>query len=61
MTPHGRKVWLQQALPKIEAYYEQALHEFSMGDITHTLHYLLQLLENMKQLDNGPDDEVSGL
>lgn len=61
MTEHGRKVWLQQAQPKIEAYYEQALNEFSMGDITHTLHYLLQLLENMKQLDNGPDEEVTGL
>ena len=61
MTPHGSKVWLEQAQPKIQAYYEQALNEFSMGDITHTLHYLLQLLENMKQLDNGPDDEVTGL
>lgn len=61
MTPHGRKVWREQALPKIEAYYEQALNEFSMGDITHTLHYLLQLLENMRQLDNGPDEEITGL
>ena len=60
MTPHGRLVWLEQAQPKIEAYYEQALNEFSMGDITHTLHYLLQLLENMKQLDNGPDEEAAG-
>ena len=60
MTAHGRKVWLEQALPKIEAYYEQALDEFSMGDITHTLHYLLQLLDNMKRLDNGPDEETAG-
>ena len=60
MTPHGHKVWRQQALPKIEAYYEQALHEFSMGDITHTVHYLLKLLENMKQLDQGNNDEVTG-
>lgn len=59
MTPHGRQVWLEQAQPKIQAYYEQALHEFSMGDITHTLHYLLQLLENMKRLDNGPDEDTS--
>lgn len=61
MTEHGRKVWLKQALPKIEAYYEQALHEFSMGDITHTLHYLLQLLENMKRLDTAPEEEATGL
>ena len=51
MTDSGRHVWLDQALPKIHAYYEQALDEFSMGDITHTLHYLLKLLDNMKRLD----------
>jgi len=60
MTEHGRTVWREHALPKIEAYYEQALDEFSMGDITHTLHYLLQLLDNMKRLDNGPDEEIPG-
>ena len=54
-------MWLQQALPKIEAYYEQALNEFSMGDITHTLHYLLKLLDNMKQLDNGTEDDATDL
>ena len=59
MTEHGRQVWLEQASPKIAAYYEQALREFSVGDIAHTLHYLLKLLENMKQLDNGPDEEAS--
>ncbi len=61
MTAHGRKVWLQQALPKIEAYYQQALNEFSVGDITHTLHYLLKLLDNMKQLDNGTEDDATDL
>ncbi len=58
MTPHGRHVWLELAQPKIQAYYEQALDDFSVGDITHTLHYLLQLLDNMKRLDNGPDDDA---
>lgn len=56
MTPHGSTVWLEQAQPKIQAYYDQALHEFSMGDITHTLHYLLKLLDNMQRLDQGTDD-----
>lgn len=56
MTDSGRHVWLDQALPKIHAYYEQALDEFSMGDITHTLHYLLKLLDNMQRLDHGPDE-----
>jgi len=59
MTDSGRHVWLVQALPKIHAYYEQALDEFSLGDITHTLHYLLKLLDNMERLDRGPDETSS--
>jgi DNA-binding MarR family transcriptional regulator len=51
MTPGGRKLWQHDALPKIRDYYEKALNEFSIGDITHTLHYLMKLLENMKQID----------
>lgn len=57
MTESGRDVWLVKAQPKIHAYYEQALDGFSTNDITHTLHYLLKLLDNMKRLDGdeGPD------
>lgn len=55
MTEHGRHVWLVQAQPKIHAYYAQALDEFSVGDLSHTLHYLLRLLENMQRLDQGGD------
>lgn len=58
MTESGRHVWLVQAQPKIHAYYEQALNEFSVGDITHTLHYLLKLLDNMQSLDRGGDEET---
>ena len=56
MTESGRDVWLVKAQPKIHAYYEQALDGFSTNDITHTLHYLLKLLDNMKRLDGdeGP-------
>lgn len=57
MTEHGRHVWLVQAQPKIQAYYAQALDEFSLGDITHALHYMLRLLENMQRLDRGGDDD----
>ena len=39
------------ALPKIHAYYGQILADFSVNDVTHTLHYLLKMLENMKRLD----------
>lgn len=57
MTDSGREVWQIKALPKIHAYYEQALDEFSMGDLTHTLHYLLKLLDNMQRLDQGGEPE----
>lgn len=58
MTELGSAVWNKEAIPKIHAYYEQALMDFSIGDISHTLHYLLKLLENMKRLDS--DDPVDG-
>ena len=56
MTDTGREVWLVQAQPKIHAYYAQALADFSTGDLTHTLHYLLKLLDNMKRLDAGSSE-----
>ncbi len=51
ITESGGIVWNQHALPKIHSYYGQALEGFSTSDLTHTLHYLLKLLDNMKQLD----------
>jgi DNA-binding MarR family transcriptional regulator len=51
MTASGLDLWTHKALPKIHGYYEQALEGFSVSDITHSLHYLLKLLDNMKQLD----------
>ena len=63
MTESGRDVWMVQAQPKIHDYYEQALAGFSISDITHSLHYLLKLLDNMKRLDgdeeSGPTEEDS--
>ncbi len=52
MTASGREVWTAQAQPKIHAYYEQALAGFSINAITPSLHYLLKLLDNMKQVDD---------
>jgi DNA-binding MarR family transcriptional regulator len=59
ITEHGRKVWEKDALPKIHAYYESALTDFSTGDLTHTLHYLMKLLDNMVKIDEavGPSGE----
>jgi DNA-binding MarR family transcriptional regulator len=55
MTASGNEVWMEQALPKIQGYYEQALDGFSTNDLTHTLHYLLKLLDNMKRLDDDKE------
>jgi len=40
-------VWHDLALPKIYGYYDVILADFSVSDVTHTLHYLLKILENM--------------
>ncbi len=53
MTESGHRVWQIQAQPKIRAYYEQILSDFSINDAAHTLHYLLKILENMKRLDSA--------
>ena len=53
MTESGRRLWIHQATPKIHNYYEQVLENFSTDDVTHTLHYLLKLLDNMKHLDDA--------
>ena len=51
MTDSGRHVWQVLAQPKIRAYYEEALADFSINDMSHTLHYLLKMLGNMERLD----------
>lgn len=59
MTDSGLHVWNALARPKIRAYYEQVVADFSVNDLTHALHYLLRLLENMQRLDADrpePDD-----
>jgi len=53
MTDPGRRVWHELALPKIRAYYGDLLGDFSVSDVTHMLHYLLKLLENMQRLDRA--------
>lgn len=59
MTDTGRHVWLVQAQPKIKAYYEQVLQDFSMGDMAHTLHYFLKLLDNMEKIDRAAPEEYA--
>lgn len=57
LTASGRQVWQRKALPKIHAFYEQALQGFSVDDMTHTVHYLLKMLDNMKKIDTPEEDE----
>lgn len=56
MTESGRHVWHDLAVPKIYGYYERILHDFSINDTSHALHYMLKILENMKR----EDAELSG-
>jgi DNA-binding MarR family transcriptional regulator len=56
ISDSGRKLWLQKATPKINAYYEDVLTDFSVNDVTHALHYLLKLLDNMKRIDDAARD-----
>ncbi len=52
MTPSGQHVWHELARPKILAYYQEILGDFSINDVTHTLHYLLKILGNMQRIDD---------
>ena len=56
MTESGRHVWLVLAQPKIRTYYEKILANFSTDDVTHVLHYLLKMLENMERVDGEHAD-----
>lgn len=58
MTKSGRHVWEVLAQPKIRAYYGEVLGDFSINDVTHALHYLLKILDNMKRLDDGAAGEA---
>lgn len=65
MTESGRRVWQDEAQPNIRRYYGQVLADFSVGDMAHTLHYLLKLLGNMQRLDqdgsaDGADEGLDG-
>jgi DNA-binding MarR family transcriptional regulator len=60
MTDSGRHVWHALALPKIRAYYGEIVDDFSVNDLTHMLHYMLKMLDNMQRLDQawvGAGDE----
>jgi DNA-binding MarR family transcriptional regulator len=51
MTSSGRHAWRVLALPKIRAYYDDALADLSIDDAAHALHYLLRILGNLERVD----------
>lgn len=53
LTPSGRERWTTRALPRIEAFYDDAVAGLSVEDLSHTLHYLVRLLENMEAIEEG--------
>jgi DNA-binding MarR family transcriptional regulator len=57
MTDAGRRVWAEDAQPKIHQYYQDALEGFSIDDLMHSSHYLIKLLDNMQRLDQVADEE----
>jgi DNA-binding MarR family transcriptional regulator len=58
MTASGQQVWRDFALPKIHDYYSQVLHDFSLNDTVHAVHYLLKILNNMQTFDQPDADEA---
>lgn len=62
MTQEGARVWRDDAPDLIRRFYDQALADFSVGDMAHLLHYLLKLLDNMEAIDKatgaGEEPEV---
>jgi DNA-binding MarR family transcriptional regulator len=59
MTESGRRTWSEFAQPKIRAYYEEILADFSINDTAHMLHYLLKMLKNMQRLDRGAQAQAA--
>ena len=53
MTASGRQLWQKQAIPKIEAYYQEVLQDFSITDTSNALHYLMKILDQMRRLDEA--------
>jgi DNA-binding MarR family transcriptional regulator len=58
MTDAGRHVWTDLALPKIHAYYDRILADFSINETAHMLRYLLKILDNMQRLDAAATEAV---
>ncbi len=54
MTEVGTKRWFERALPLIAEFYDEAAAGLSIEDLSHALHYLVRLLDNMTAIDERP-------
>lgn len=53
LTDSGRLHWNHRALPRIDEFYGAATAGMSVEDMSHTLHYLVRLIDNMSRLDES--------
>ncbi len=53
LTSQGEQMWHQRALPRIHDFYDQAAAGLSVEDMSHALHYLMRLLDNMTTIDEN--------
>jgi DNA-binding MarR family transcriptional regulator len=61
LTEHGRQTFEHDASPLIEKFYDTAASGLSIEGMSHAIHYIMTLLENMEALDEmqrgaAPDD-----
>ena len=54
MTEAGTRRWFDRALPLIADFYDEAAAGLSIEDLSHALHYLVRLLDNMTAIDERP-------
>jgi len=57
LTKRGRERWHDRTLPLIDGYYAQAAAGLSIEDMSHALHYVSRLLENMTDIDNNDEHQ----
>lgn len=52
MTAHGDTLWQRDATPLIHRFYDEAAAGLSIEQLSHALHYVVTLLDNMSALDD---------
>jgi DNA-binding MarR family transcriptional regulator len=57
LTERGHDGWHHRTLPLIDSYYEKASAGLSIEDMSHALHYVSRLLENMTDIDDNDEHQ----